>query len=86
MSDVPACGGCRYAESLGIPTLTYPIPKKGNYAGQGLSADELVATLTVGEFKVNYVILAGYLKVSGYPPVHRCLLPCESILALGNGA
>lgn len=33
MSDVPTCGGVAYASSHGIPTLTYPIPKKGGHPG-----------------------------------------------------
>mmetsp|Transcript_21458 Transcript_21458/g.59590 ORF Transcript_21458/g.59590 Transcript_21458/m.59590 type:complete len:199 (+) Transcript_21458:566-1162(+) len=62
VSDVPGCGGWQYAENHGIPTLTYPVPKKGDHAGLGLSADELVSKLT-GENCADYVILAGYLKL-----------------------
>lgn len=44
VSDVPACGGMQYAAANGIPTLTYPIPKKGNFPG--LTKEALVASLT----------------------------------------
>ena len=33
VSDVPTCGGVQYAHQHGIPTVTYPIPKKGDYPG-----------------------------------------------------
>ena len=44
VSNAPACGGCQYAQSHGIPTLTYPAPR-GNPAA-GLTDDELVQRLT----------------------------------------
>jgi phosphoribosylglycinamide formyltransferase len=45
VSDVPGCGGVTYAASHGIPTLTYPVVKKGELAGQGLTAEQLVSEL-----------------------------------------
>lgn len=60
VSDVPSCGGVAYAHQHGITTLTYPAPKSG--AHPGLSVAELVSALT-GSHQVDYVILAGYLKV-----------------------
>jgi folate-dependent phosphoribosylglycinamide formyltransferase PurN len=60
VSDVPTCGGVQYAQEHGVPTLTYPIPKKGGFAG--LSAEELVHELKE-KHKTDFVILAGYLKV-----------------------
>ena len=50
----------QYAKEHGIATLTYPIPKKGGHPG--LTKEELVQQLTQ-ELKVDYIILAGYLKV-----------------------
>ena len=40
VSDVPTCRGGHYAQSLGMPTLTYPGSKKGGY--EGLTPEELV--------------------------------------------
>lgn len=65
MSDIPGCGGVQYAQQHGIPTLTYPIPKKGDFPG--LTAEQLVAALKA-EHKADFVVLAGYLKVG----VHAC--------------
>ena len=64
VSDVPSCGGVQYAQSHGISTLTYPIPKSGAFPG--LTAEQLVNALKE-EQKVDYVILAGYLKVCVCP-------------------
>lgn len=61
MSDVPGCKAVAYAHEHGIPTLTYPIPKKGD--APGLTPTQLVEALTSGPHKSDYVILAGYLKV-----------------------
>eukprot|EP00798_Chlamydomonas_sp_ICE-L_P032104 gene32104-16617_t len=81
VTDVPGCGGEAYAVSHAIPTLTYPIPKKGGFPG--LTKEELVASLV--ELNVDYVILAGYLKlipaelVKAFPRkmlnIHPGLLP-----------
>lgn len=60
VSDVPSCGGVAYAQQHGIATLTYPASKKGLFPG--LSKDELVQQMT--DMGVEYVLLAGYLKVS----------------------
>jgi phosphoribosylglycinamide formyltransferase len=48
-----------YAQSAGVQTLTYPIPKKGGFPG--LTPTELVEAL--GAIGADYVLLAGYLKV-----------------------
>lgn len=64
MSDVPSCGGVSYAKDQGIPTLTYPASKKGLFPG--LSKEQLVQELT--DRGVDYVILAGYLKVQFCKP------------------
>lgn len=81
VSDVPSCGGIQYAIDQGIQTLTYPIPKKGGFPG--LTPDELVQSLK--DLSVDYVILAGYLKlipsflVAAFPNrmlnIHPGLLP-----------
>ncbi|KIY93908.1 phosphoribosylglycinamideformyltransferase [Monoraphidium neglectum] len=60
VSDVPTCGGVQYAQSHGIPTLTYPIPKKGGFPG--LTTEQLVEALTQ-QLGAEYVLLAGFLKV-----------------------
>eukprot|EP00195_Chlamydomonas_chlamydogama_P012249 CAMPEP_0202901616 /NCGR_PEP_ID=MMETSP1392-20130828/14354_1 /ASSEMBLY_ACC=CAM_ASM_000868 /TAXON_ID=225041 /ORGANISM="Chlamydomonas chlamydogama, Strain SAG 11-48b" /LENGTH=288 /DNA_ID=CAMNT_0049588205 /DNA_START=186 /DNA_END=1053 /DNA_ORIENTATION=- len=81
VSDVPGCGGVQYAQANGIPTVTYPIPKKGDFPG--LTAEQLVESMK--SHSVDYVILAGYLKlipaalVKAFPRamlnIHPGLLP-----------
>lgn len=61
MSDVPSCGGVTYAKEHGIVTLTFPASKKGLFPG--LSKEELVQQLTEVH-AVDFVLLAGFLKVS----------------------
>ncbi|KAL4447446.1 hypothetical protein ABPG75_004665 [Micractinium tetrahymenae] len=60
VSNAPTCGGVAYAQSHGIPTLTYPAPKLDPAAG--LTAEQLVQQLTQ-EYRADAVILAGYLKL-----------------------
>jgi len=82
VSDVPTCAGVQYAQQNGIPTLTYPIPKKGDFPG--LTVTQLVDGLKTVH-RADYVILAGYLKlipadlVRAYPRamlnIHPGLLP-----------
>eukprot|EP00873_Tetraselmis_striata_P009943 jgi/Tetstr1/430207/TSEL_020036.t1 len=88
VSDVPGCGGWNYAQSHGIPTVIYPKTNKveanPQWAGQALSPEALVAELK-DTHNVDYVILAGYLKlipeslVRGYKRamvnIHPALLP-----------
>mmetsp|Transcript_21468 Transcript_21468/g.29835 ORF Transcript_21468/g.29835 Transcript_21468/m.29835 type:complete len:303 (+) Transcript_21468:98-1006(+) len=79
VSDKPGCGGWEFAREVGIPTLHFP-PKKGQ---EGLSAGDVVALLK--EAQVDYVLLAGFLKlvpsevVSAFPRavlnIHPALLP-----------
>ncbi|GLC64850.1 Phosphoribosylglycinamide formyltransferase (GART), partial [Pleodorina starrii] len=63
VSDVPTCGGVSYAREHGIPTLTYPVVKKGEHAGSGLTPTQLVDTLKSGPSAADFVLLAGYLKL-----------------------
>lgn len=82
VSDIPSCGGIAYAASLGIPTLTFPIPK--SKAFEGLTVAQLVEALQVTH-KADYVLLAGFLKliplalVQAFPRamlnIHPALLP-----------
>ncbi len=84
VSDVPNCGGVAYAQQHGIPTLTYPIVKKGEFQGQGLTPEQMVDGLR-NTYKADYVLLAGYLKLipgelcRAYPRamlnIHPGLLP-----------
>ncbi|KAJ9508574.1 hypothetical protein QJQ45_012136 [Haematococcus lacustris] len=60
VSDVPDCQGVAYAQQQGIPVLTYPIPKKGGFPG--LTAAQLVDGLK-NNYKADFVLLAGYLKL-----------------------
>ncbi|KFK44914.1 hypothetical protein AALP_AA1G319200 [Arabis alpina] len=75
------CGGAEYARSHGIPVLVYPKAKRES--SDGLSATELVDVLR--EYGVDFVLLAGYLKlipvelVQAFPKrilnIHPALLP-----------
>ena len=59
VSDTPGCGGWEYAAAHGIPTEVYT-----GSAGKdsGLSTEALVAALKQ-RHAVDFVLLAGYLKV-----------------------
>eukprot|EP00897_Mesotaenium_endlicherianum_P010418 jgi/Mesen1/9404/ME000614S08654 len=80
VSDKPECGGCKFAAEEHIPTLSFP---KGKFAPEGLSPQALVESLQ--QAGVEYVILAGYLRllpeelVHAYPRailnIHPALLP-----------
>lgn len=59
VSDVPSCGGVAYAREHGITCLTHPASKKGTF--RGLTKEELAQQLQ--DMQVDYVLLAGYLKV-----------------------
>lgn len=71
---MPDCGGVQYAKSHNIPTLTYPIPKKGDRPG--LTKEELVDALK-NHHKSDFVILAGYLKVFS---VWACMVSCKRMI------
>ncbi|KAL6770745.1 hypothetical protein ACKKBF_B32485 [Auxenochlorella protothecoides x Auxenochlorella symbiontica] len=58
VTNAPQCGGAQYAERLGIPVLVYPSSK----SAKGCTPDELVAALRE-EHGVDYIVLAGYLKL-----------------------
>ncbi|ONK81947.1 uncharacterized protein A4U43_C01F34550 [Asparagus officinalis] len=80
VTDKPGCGGAEYARNNGIPVILFPKTKS---SPDGLSADDLVATLR--NLNVDLVLLAGYLKlipselVQAYPRsilnIHPSLLP-----------
>ncbi|XP_010499671.1 PREDICTED: phosphoribosylglycinamide formyltransferase, chloroplastic-like [Camelina sativa] len=75
------CGGAEYARSNGIPVLVFPKGKRE--PSDGLSSTELVDVLR--EYGVDFVLLAGYLKlipvelVQAFPKrilnIHPALLP-----------
>ncbi|XP_013585998.1 PREDICTED: phosphoribosylglycinamide formyltransferase, chloroplastic isoform X2 [Brassica oleracea var. oleracea] len=75
------CGGAEYARSNGIAVLVFPKPKRES--SDGLSPTELVDVLR--EYGVDFVLLAGYLKlipaelVKAFPKrilnIHPALLP-----------
>ncbi|KAL0695869.1 hypothetical protein Bca4012_063049 [Brassica carinata] len=75
------CGGAEYARSNGIPVLVFPKPQRES--SDGLSPTELVDVLR--EYGVDFVLLAGYLKlipvelVQAFPKrilnIHPALLP-----------
>ncbi|KAK4421383.1 Phosphoribosylglycinamide formyltransferase, chloroplastic [Sesamum alatum] len=74
------CGGAEYARDKGIPVVVFPRRKEGQDV---FSAEDLVITLR--SYKVDFILLAGYLKlipvelVQAYPKsifnIHPSLLP-----------
>ena len=62
---MPGCGGWEYAASHGIPTEVYPAPGQTAVESrqQPLSVEALVTALKE-RYAVDYVLLAGYVKVS----------------------
>lgn len=60
VTNSSTCGGANYAREHGIPVIIYPAPKADPSAG--VSPQELVTALT-NELSVDFVILAGYLKL-----------------------
>lgn len=60
VTNAPSCGGADYARAHGIPVLVHPPPKADPAAG--LDADALNAALQ-GEYGVDFIILAGYMKL-----------------------
>ena len=75
ISDVPGCGAWQYARQAEIPSFCYPKPTKVNLnlpidSPQPLTTPELIHTLK-NQLQVQYIILAGYLKVA-----IQCRLQC----------
>ncbi|KAL6646112.1 hypothetical protein ACP70R_017720 [Stipagrostis hirtigluma subsp. patula] len=80
VTDKPGCGGAEHARGNGVPVIVYP---KSKAAPEGVSTPELLNALR--ELKVDFVLLAGYLKlvpvelVQAYPRsilnIHPSLLP-----------
>ncbi|BFG27388.1 hypothetical protein CerSpe_136620 [Prunus speciosa] len=74
------CGGADYARDKGLPVILFP---KTKLEADGISPADLVATLR--SFEVDFVLLAGYLKlipaelIQAYPRsilnIHPSLLP-----------
>lgn len=64
ISDVPSCGGWKYAAAHAIATMAYPASSKTIVDGNqtGLSTEELIHGLKE-QHQADYVLLAGYLKV-----------------------
>ncbi|XP_073006516.1 phosphoribosylglycinamide formyltransferase, chloroplastic isoform X2 [Typha latifolia] len=58
VTDKPYCGGAEYARNNSIPVIVFP---KSRSAPNGLSTIELVTTLR--NFEVDFLLLAGYLKL-----------------------
>lgn len=69
LSDKPGCGGVEFARAEGISTYVFPAVN-----GEGLSPEGLVELLRE-ELGVDFVVLAGYLK----------LIPCELCRAYPRG-
>ncbi|KAI8558765.1 hypothetical protein RHMOL_Rhmol04G0122700 [Rhododendron molle] len=80
VTNKPGCGGAEYARDNNIPVILFPGMKE---QPDGLSANDLVTTLR--RYKIDFILLAGYLKlipvelVRAYPRsilnIHPSLLP-----------
>ncbi|KQJ82658.1 phosphoribosylglycinamide formyltransferase, chloroplastic [Brachypodium distachyon] len=80
VTDKPGCGGAEHARSNGVPVVVFP---KSKSATEGVSVSELLNTMR--DLGVDFVLLAGYLKlipaelVREYPRsilnIHPSLLP-----------
>ena len=81
MSDAPGCGAWAYARQAGIPTFCFPKSSKPYLdmpadTPAPLDTPSLVHTLK-HELKVDYVILAGYLKVRTPVLCRLCTYPAS---------
>jgi phosphoribosylglycinamide formyltransferase len=66
VTDVPQCGGAQYAADNGIPVYAYPPRKKSAVQLDHiryLETDKSLNRVLVEEARVDYVLLAGYLKL-----------------------
>ncbi|XP_020110837.1 phosphoribosylglycinamide formyltransferase, chloroplastic [Ananas comosus] len=80
VTDKPSCGGAEYARNNGIAVIFFP---KSKSSSEGLSTDVLISALR--KFEVDFLLLAGYLKlipvelVRAFPKsilnIHPSLLP-----------
>lgn len=72
VSDVPHCGACKYAAEHGIPIVRYPASHKSAAQSKEHNADspQALRDLLVERHGIDYVILAGYLKVQGSILLH----------------
>jgi len=68
VTNSPSCGGAKYAADHGIPVIKFPKSKPKDSSSSsdvdptGLSPADLVIALA-DEHQVDYIILAGYLKL-----------------------
>lgn len=65
VTDVPTCGGAEYAMCHGIDVLTFPAKGASAHSSNATpmkSAEDLTAILS-NEYKLDYILLAGYLKL-----------------------
>ena len=67
------CPACNYAAQNRIPVVAYPAsPEKVEEdALHNASIPKDVVNLLLNEYKVNYVVLAGYLKVVLHPSLQN---------------
>ena len=68
VSDVPHCNACKYAAEHGIPIVRYPATHESAVQSKEHNAENpgALRDLLLHRHNVDFVILAGYLKVS-YP-------------------
>lgn len=65
VSDIPLCGACQYAAQNRIPVVAYPADHEKVEENLNHNADspERLRDLLLEQYEVDYVVLAGYLKV-----------------------
>lgn len=73
VSDVPHCGACKYAAEHGIPIVRYPATHESAVQSKEHNAENPAALrdLLLHRHSVDFVILAGYLKVWYFLPLQQ---------------
>ena len=74
VSDVPQCGACEYAAEEGIPIIAYPASLSKAEASHDHNAEtpEELTQLLTAVYRVQFVLLAGYLKVRSSNTTDKC--------------
>ena len=90
MSDAPGCGAWAYARQAGIPTFCFPYSSKPYLDMPADTPSPLDTTTLVQVLKhqlgVDYIILAGYLKVCATTPstlYYKHYQPCLRKYSVG---
>ena len=71
---MPQCAACEYAAEGGIPIIAYPASLSKAEASHDHNAEtpEELAQLLTAVYRVQFVLLAGYLKVRSSHICDKC--------------